>query len=513
MHGGGYGSLYGGGGMRASTTPSQNKGYTFDAAGFDQSQYGIVTNTNVNLDYRREVYTLSAKAWDAYNNEGVSRAIYETLEQLTFGEVGLNFRSGYTDPNMDEQQQMLIRGQINTAVKSASKGTRLDAGNQLTRLQLEKALNLAAFNNGDAFAVRVTKTRPGDQWSTTVRIVDAWRLVNPVGIKDFVRDSNKNYWFQGIRYNSGGEPLEINYITNPNIGLNPDESHEVKKEDLSRVKWFTDSGMPNIIHKFRPSRADQLRGFPEPSHILKQLKFLNSVNNSYIKAKAAQAADVKYVQTNDPDLYAAYQKSNAQFGPNYKQNEANVAAVGPDSQIILPDLNFNGADYQQFVDSQLRTACSSYNLPFQLVMNRFGQANMAVSRTELDQAHRTGTVRQNGQIDQVTSIFDWWILDEAIKRGRVRISSITRAREGSYDRPAIWSTDPSRDAKADTENIKQGYSLSTVYARRGQNFEDEARKRAENIAFLDKLGLSIDDMSLNDDDPEDENPNSVEPGA
>ena len=146
-------------------------------------------------------------------------------------------------------------------------------------------------------------------------------------------------------------------------------------------------------------------------------------------------------------------------------------------------------------------------------MNRFGQANMAVSRTELDQAHRTGTVRQNGQIDQVTSIFDWWILDEAIKRGRVRISSITRAREGSYDRPAIWSTDPSRDAKADTENIKQGYSLSTVYARRGQNFEDEARKRAENIAFLDKLGLSIDDMSLNDDDPEDENPNSVEPGA
>jgi len=215
-----------------------------------------------------------------------------------------------------------------------------------------------------------------------------------------------------------------------------------------------------------------------------------------MKAKAAQAADVKYIQVGDGDLYSKYEDSECIFGPGYKQNDANVAVIGPESQIILPDLNFNGADYGQFVDSQIRTACASFNLPFQFVMARFGQANMAVSRTELDQAFRTGTEHQNDHIDQVSSIIDWWILDEAIKRGRLRISSITRARESTYSRPSKWSTDPGRDAKADTERMNQGVSAPTVLAARGFDARAEVVKAADHKQWMDDHNVSFRDIGL-----------------
>ncbi len=185
-----------------------------------------------------------------------------------------------------------------------------------------------------------------------------------------------------------------------------------------------------------------------------------------------------------------------------------MAVIGPESQIVLPNLNFNGADYGQFVDSQIRTACASFNLPFQFVMARFGTANMAVSRTELDQAFRTGTEHQNDHIDQVSSIIDWWILDEAIKRGRLRISSITRARESTYSRPSTWSTDPGRDAKADTERLNQGISPSTVLAARGYDFRAEVVKAADDKKWMDDHNVAYRDIGLIDpEEAEEDNEN------
>jgi len=499
--------------MRQPSNPVQYKGNAHRAASFDRAQFGNVTNTNPNTDYRREVYTLSAKSWASYLNGGFYRAIYKTLEQLTFGETGLTFNSAYVNKNMTPEQQQDIRAQINTVIKSASKGTRLDAGNQLSRGKIEKSLKLARFNNGGAFAVRVTKDRPYDKWSTTVRILDTWRLTNPIDIKDFQFLKDKSFWFQGIKYSADGEPIKISFISNPNIGLNPAEQSTLKKSDMQEVDWRTESGMPNVIHTFDPARADQLRGFPEASHIIPELKFLDSASVSYVKAKAAQAADVKYIQTNDGDLYSTYEDSNCIFGPGYKQNDANVAVIGPESQIILPDLNFNGADYGQFVDSIIRTATASFNLPFQFVMARFGTANMAVSRTELDQAFRTGTEHQNDHIDQVSSIIDWWILDEAIKRDRLGISSITRARERTYSRPSQWSTDPGRDAKADTERMNQGVSAPTILAARGYDARAEVVKAADFKQWMDDHNVAYRDIGLIDPEEAEEDNENPEGGG
>jgi len=200
--------------MRQPGNAVQYKGFAHRAASFDRAQFGNVTNTNPNTDYRREVYTLSAKSWASYLNGGFYRAIYKTLEQLTFGETGLIFNSAYVDQNMTPKQQQAIRAQINTVIKSASKGTRLDAGNQLSRGKIEKSLKLARFNNGGAFAVRVTKDRSYDKWSTTVRILDTWRLTNPIDIKDFQFLKDKSFWFQGIKYSADGEPIKISFISN-----------------------------------------------------------------------------------------------------------------------------------------------------------------------------------------------------------------------------------------------------------------------------------------------------------
>ncbi len=489
------------------SAPSQNDGNTFRASMYDITQYGYAEQTNPQLDYVREIWALSGKSWNLYYNDANYRAIVETLQLLTFGDCGLKFKSDYKNESISKEQQRLHRKQIEASINSASAGTRLDAGNQLSRLEIEQAIDLSAYNNGDAYAIRVTKKREWDDWFTTVRVLDSWRVRNPPGIRNFQKDNDGNQYFEGTKYNSDYEPISLHYISNPNISIDPTAQQTITEDDFESVEWFAVDGLPNVIHKWRPAKASQLRGFPEGAHSLKSAQYLNSLNESYLTAKNAQANEALIIQTDDPKLYKAAQNANAVVGPNFKSGKGGVNYVGPLATVHNPRIPFDGNDYGAFIDVQLRSWCASHGLPYQFVMARFSQSNMAVSRTELDQAGRIGRKRQNQQITQVTSIIDWWILTEAEARGRVRVS-VKRARKGTYSRPMGWSNDPLKDAKANTERIKQGEAFETVFPNR--DFDDNAQRRSDEEATLAALNISLPDMGVNDEPDE---PEEVEPPA
>lgn len=508
----GYDSVSGANSVPSS--PMQNKGYTFAASAPDVTQYGWATQTNPQMDYIREIWTLSGKSWNLYYNDTNCRAIVETLQLLIFGADGLIFKSNYKNDNLTKADQRLIRRQIEAAILSASSGTRLDAGNQLSRLEIEQAIDLAAFHNGDAFAVRVTKKRKNDDWRTTVRVLESWRVRNPPEFKNFEKRDGGEYIFEGVLYSRDDEPTALYYISNPNVNLDPTDSKSLSMDDFTKVNWFTEDGIPNIIHKWKPAKSSQLRGFPETAHVLKSAQYLVSTNESYLTAKNAQANQALIIQTEDAELYAAAEDANAQLGPNYRSTKGGVAYAGPQSTVHMPDVNFNGADYGAFIDVQLRSWCASYGLPYKFVMASFNMSNMAVSRTELDQAARVGKKRQNQQIAQVTSIIDMWILVEAIARSRVRVSSLKRAMRGSYARPMGWSNDPLKDSKADTEKLNQGISFDQVFAGR-VDFEENTNRRADEEEMLKEKGLSFPDVSAGveeeADDPEETETNASKP--
>ena len=476
-------------------SPDQNYGHTFRASMNDVTQYGSASVTNPNADYIREIWMLSGKSWNLYYNDSNYRAIVETLQLLTFGDSGLIFKSDYTNDNLTMDKQRLVRRQIEASIASASMGTRLDAGNQLSRIDLEQAIDLGAYNNGDSFAIRVTKNRIGDDWSTTVRVIDSWRVRNPPNIKNFEKREDGSYFFEGVVYSKTGEPLELHFINNPDIAIDPTTKQSTDKDDFEMVEWFTADGMPNVIHKWKPAKASQLRGFPAGAHSLKSAQYLTTLNEAYLTAKVAQANEAIIIQTDNKKLYQAAQHAGAVLGSNYASGKGGVQYVGENSTVHMPRIPFDGNDYGAFIDVQLRSWCASHGLPYQFVMARFSQSTMAVSRTELDQAARIGRKRQNQHITQVSRIIDMWILAEAIARSRVRTSSIKRAQVGKYSRPMGWSNDPLKDAKANTERLKQGWAFDEVFP--NMDTEENFRRRSDEEAMLEKFNLHFPHVDAN----------------
>ncbi len=442
---------------------------------------------DIDLAWKWDATMLANRSWDLVRNDPHARSMVEAVILGVFGSGGLSSRSLYRedDAAATSDSEREIRREINASICKASSGKRLDAGGQLSRKQLGIRFLINKIVTGDGFAVRVWKpNRPNAYQGSAWRIVPFDRVCNADG-----KPNDGTHW-EGLTLDNEGSWIGISIRDTP--------LYSTDKATWTYFPVYAPDGTRIVLHDFKPF-AGERRGLSWFAPLLVLAKHLQQTSSAYVIAKRIQACHPTIIQTDDPTATAAAARAKAVLGPNTRYEPGRTYYISRESDVKFPDWSFNGADFTEFVDSQLRMFTACWGLPFQFVVQQLTKANLASSRAALDGASRTFESMQNDQIDSFEHPINEAIIREDIARKRIIVpvsvdwDNVVSAR---WLRPRQWSTDRAKDAAAALQMVSLGKSYTSIHAEMGMDFEHEIMQLAQDRAFAGAQGIDLSRVAV-----------------
>jgi lambda family phage portal protein len=469
------------------------------AGGFGSSAgaqtYRLLADWSVSLsdpndDWRWDAPTLSARAWDLIQNDPNARALIECMVLGVLGECGLRFRSLFqTDLNGETTDaELSFRRSLEALVETASYGAGVDAAEVLSRRDFTAQMLTSMLASGDGFAIRVWSPRPHSLLGQRWRIVAPERVSNPDGAPDTPT------LYQGIEYDAAtGAPSAL-YVRSKH----PLSSENKGKATWDKIDWRAPDGSLNVLHLFKPLRPGQRRGISWFAPLLVLAQHLSKTVEAFVVAKRTQACLPTIVRTDDPTATAAAAKVGALLGPNTKWRPGIVAYTSLSSEVVFPQWQFNGNDYRDFLDVNLRAFAACWGLPFQFVMQQLTEANLASAQVALDQADKTFSSLQDLAIAKVERPIDEAFIREGVARGLVKPGKtpLPLLFASRYLRPRRPDANKQRTREAAAQFIELGGSRSTAFSEMGYDFEEETLLRKQNDDFQKKHGVVVPDAAV-----------------
>ncbi len=422
--------------------------------------------------------TMAARASELVRNDPHARAMLEAAILGVFGPTGLHSRSLYQadDASDTTDAERAMRRKIDASIERASSRKRLDAAGQRTRRQLGIQFFTSKVVTGDGFAVRCWKpNRPNAYQAQAWRIVRFERVCNPQD------KPNTDTLWEGLEFDEEGSWTAIHIRDRARF----DQLKTGEKPTWTRIPVYAEDGQLNVLHGFR-SVAGERRGFSWFAPLLVLAKHLQQTVSAYVIAKRIQACHPTFVKTDDPDATAAAAAAHAKLGPNTEYKPGRTYYTGLNSEIVFPQWSFNGADFLQFVDSQLRVFTATWGMPFQFVLQQLTETNLAASRAALDQASRAFETMQGEHIEEFDGPIDESIIREDVARGRLAVvgDDWDRICKARWLGPRQWSTDRVKDADAAGLWKKMGKSPTKIFAEQGMDFEEEIAQSAQDERYV-----------------------------
>ena len=477
-------------------------GYDFRRLGGDRySQVPLMAEWAWSIEARRVGNYLTRM----YQTDPLLRALVQVRVGLTLGTRGLRFKSKWRrdDNGTFDDKERRIQTLIDRLNSMSYEGVAIDAGATMTRMEIETAIIVNKCLSTDGIAVKVVReanqVRRGE-FRTKWRMVNPNRVMNPAKTVNYAKPQGNQVPNSAVPTTSLiWEGIEYDSVTNKRvamwINIEPPSKDQAwfsvsEKDKFVRIPYEDEDGNQIIIHDFNPIQAGQFRGFPLAAPFLFPLLQLQGTTEAHIVSNRVKASHPMFMKTDDADTVAAFELGNAVVGPNKRVQAGTITLLPTDSEMVFPNMTFNGDDYGAFMDYHVRNIASSWELPYQYVLAEIKGVSMSSGRLFIDRAQKTGTGWQNHHINKVTHVIDASINQEGILRGSLPISSVSKAGEGAYMRPRAASMDPGKDAKRALDMMTAGVAPSTVYEEVwGLDFEEQMiignrdRMLAENLGF------------------------------
>ncbi len=438
-----------------------------------------------NDDWKADAHTLAARAWDLIQNDPNARALVECMTLGVLGDCGLRFRSLYqADLNGETSDAELeFRRTIENVLSLARSGCGVDAAGALSSRDFTAQLLTSMLASGDGFAIRVWSPRAESLLSQRWRILAPERVSNPEG------KPNTPTLFEGIEYDAAGAPTALHVRT-----THPISSQNKGAARWERIDWRAPDGSLNVLHLFKPMRPGQRRGISWFAPLLVLAQHLSKTVEAFVVAKRTQACLPAIVKTDDPLATANAAKAGALLGPHTKWRPNTIAYTSLNSEVIFPSWQFNGSDYRDFLDVNLRAFAACWGLPFQFVMQQLTEANLASAQVALDQADKTFSALQDLVICKVERPIDEALLREGVARKLIVPGAGTTPamlNAARYLRPRRPDANKQRTRDAALLFIDMGGSRTTAFSEMGYDFEEETLLRKQNDDFQKKHGVVI----------------------
>lgn len=419
-----------------------------------------------------ESEVLGARHEDLLRNNPIAAATIEAILGGTLGPNGLRFRSHYQidDDDKVSDAELADRRAIENAWHESVDGTRFDAGAQLSHRDILEVLLVQHYTTGDGIGLRVWKPNRGGRPTTgfCTRLIHRSRIRNP----DHRPDNDR--LCGGFELDRDGDPIAVHVSNKRSL-------FHAGAETWTRVPIWGPDGLRNVLHLKRTYHPDQIGGWGQLRSILNLVKDHGEVLSSYVIAKRIQSMFPIVIETDDVAVLEAAARVRRLVAPGmeFKAGQVYIA----DSRITtrFENLQFNGADCAEFNKALLEIAAAAVGLPYEVVVNRLNESNMASARAALQSAWRKFNELVNRLIVHVCRPQLEWVLSEYVVRGRLSlVGEIDRWTSGTWIGPRMPTPDFFKDTAA-AKNLRElGVSPNSALAAVGFDHDDEILQTAQD---------------------------------
>lgn len=269
--------------------------------------------------------------------------------------------------------------------------------------------------------------------------------------------------------------------------------YSVKQDDGSYRKLPAES----VLHIFDPERASAARGVPSLAHSINHIKDemeLIQLEKHALKDHADKSFSIVTqsgeIDSNDGfgglDIDSGKSDDNAHSDPTAMQKivGGKWVALKPGEKLEAFESNRPSPTFTGFLD-HLRRDSALGVVPYEFTADssKIGGAGV---RLVVAKADRRFSHRQNILIRRFLTPLWKFVIGDAIMRKEVPL--ITNWWKISVVTPRRVTVDAGREAMQNREDVKAGLkTLSDHYAELGMDFEEEAERRARDIAHLRDL--------------------------
>lgn len=389
------------------------------------------------------------------NNAFVNR-LADLFEQYTVGQ-GLSFFPSSEDDLWNAAALRYWRDWQ----KFADLSSRLSFGT------LQGIISRALFIDGEIF---ILLTR-GETGNPRVQLIESHRVKNPNNIPSDITVVD------GIEIDGRGRPVAY-YIASDTYGGG---------------ETFSRQDAAFVIHVFEPGRTGQLRGLPMLYPVLNDLHDLDDLQVFEMTA-AKHAAEVTNViktatgEVNDEDLI----RGTATGSDGAERNDYYRDVFGPQAKVLK-----HGDDFQQFKTERPTAATSGYwdyltskicagvGIPKEIVLPTSMQGTSM--RSVLDIANAFFRSRSSVIADHVRRVYEY-VIEVGIQTDASLQPSPPDWFRCTYRSPRAVNVDVGRNSSAAIAEFKSGMrTLQNFYAETGEDWREQLRQKAAEIAFADEL--------------------------
>lgn len=320
---------------------------------------------------------------------------------------------------------------------------------------------------------------------SAVELIDVDRLVTPIkrdqadvrgGVEIGARSQPLAYWI------TPRHPADLPAAT---------ASERLRKNQPERwARW--ENGYLSILHTFERERAGQHRGVPMFASSFGLIEALNDiVESETVAARAAARICLLVKQTAQTSWPGLQQQPQGEWHEKLDAGTIKYLNPGEDAVPFVP--NRPGNTWAQFCNRVLRSVCSSFGLPLEMVARDWAAMSYSGMRGALNEAHRG--FGQWQQRLEVGFLRKWWaiVITEAVDSGVLakppRWDLNRRAYLAHTWVPPSWGyVDPTKEIQAEREAIAANLTTPQAAAQRqGGDSEANLRARARHLVRCREL--------------------------
>lgn len=385
-------------------------------------------------------------------NNGYAHGIIETLANYVIG-TGPRLQIQTGNPEVNAKIELLFR-RWSRAVKLALKLW---------------VMRFSAAESGESFGVMVTNARSRDAVKLDLRVIECDRVASP-----FPGPGNAAMMGDGIIFDDFDEPVAYTILRQHpgdlSVSQLPDNFDTVRAE--------------YVVHLFKQTRPEQIRGVPETTPTLSLFADLRRFTQAVIAAAETAANHSGVIQTNTPPP-----EDGSPLQPmDVVEIERRVLLTLPEGwQAQQMKAEQPTTTYSSFKEEILSEAGRPFNMPFNIAAAKSAGYNFASAKLDFAAFYKSIGIDQFNIKEKVLEplLVAW--LNEA----RMIPGYLPEGFDYSEPLPHEWMWDGTeqldpREAGSKATGLAAGIdTLPRLFATRGQDYE------AEQIAAAKSFGLSL----------------------
>jgi lambda family phage portal protein len=426
------------------------------------------------------------------------------IEKLVTGVIGSGLRLqssidheylGLTEQQAQEWQE---KAQYEFRIWSESKDC--DYMRQLNFVGLQRLAFRSKLTSGDCFALLPYKTGGSIPYSLRVQLIEAERVVNDKDLPDTAEIAG------GIERTKNGIPKSI-FVRTPHPGATFFSAANTSPE-WKRIPFYGEkTGRRNVLHLVDVGRIGQSRGVPILAPVIDLMKQVTKYSEAELSAAVVNAMLAVFIKrpatdpANGGSISYDYEKGKAPWErpDNFKLGSGTWVDGSPGEELQIVNAGRPSSQYDPFFTACMKQIGMALGIPFEVLINHFSSSYSA-SRAALLEFYDTVLRMRDDFADNFNQpIYDEF-LAEAVMLGRLKAPGfftdpmVRLAYTGAY-----WvgdsqkQIDEVKEANAALIRIKGCTStLQIECSKRGLDYKDILRQRAEEKNFAKELGLEVE---------------------